>query len=121
MNRPVFLGPDASLPSQVAAHLLAGSPGQPPDLTDTLVIVPTAGAARAIRHQLAIQCGSGVLSPSFRLPIDAVLPEAANLATRAECEVAWCEVLRHRPRSSFASLIPAAVKLEAPDDLLGAA
>ena len=121
MNRPVFLGPDASLPSQVAAHLLAGSPGQPPDLTDTLVIVPMAGAARAIRHQLAIQSGSGVLSPSFRLPIDAVLPEAANLATRAEREVAWCEVLRHRPRSSYAALLPAAVKLEAPDDLLGAA
>jgi ATP-dependent helicase/nuclease subunit B len=121
LNRPVFLGPDAPLPSQVAAHLLSGSPGQPPDLTDTLVIVPTTGAARAIRHQLATQSGSGVLSPQFRLPIDAVLPEATNLATRCEREVAWCKVLQHSPRSSYAALIPAAVKLEAPDDLLGAA
>ena len=108
-------------PVHVADVLLEGGEGHPPDLGNTLVLVPTAGAGRAIRKALARQAGGGVLSPLFRLPMESVLPDLPNLASASECVAAWAEVLRSLPRTRYAALVPAAVKLDEAEDLLGAA
>lgn len=120
MNPPVFLNSAQSLAAQTAALLLSGRTGRPIDLSDTLVIIPTAGAARAIRAELARQAG-GVLSPVFRLPMEAILPEGVVTASPLERLAAWAQVLRQTPRAKFAALVPPAVKLSAPEDWIGVA
>jgi ATP-dependent helicase/nuclease subunit B len=120
LNPPVFLTGPEPLSAQVAAHLLAGRSGTPPDLGDTLIIVPTAGAARAIRAELAHQ-SCGVLSPRFRLPMEALLPDDIKTATSLERLAAWVKVLQETSRAKFASLIPSAVKLSTPEDWIGVA
>ena len=120
MKPPVFLSRPDPLPAQVAAHLLSGRVDTPPDLGDTLVIVPTSGAARSIRTALARQAGA-VLSPSLRLPMEALLPENTETATALERLAAWARILRDTPRSKFAALVPSAVKLAAPEDWFGIA
>ncbi len=120
LNPPVFLRSAQSLAAQTAERLLSGRTGQPVDLSDTMVIVPTAGAARAIRAELARQSG-GVLSPVFRLPMEAILPGDAVTASPLERLAAWVQVLRQTPRTKFAALVPPAVKLSAPEDWIGVA
>ena len=120
MNPPVFLPGPEPLSAQVAAHLLAGHSGTPPDLGDTLVIVPTAGAARAIRAELARQ-SHGVLSPRFQLPMEALLPDNTKTANPLERLAAWVKVLQDTPRAKFAALVPPAVKLSTPEDWIGVA
>jgi hypothetical protein len=90
------------------------------DLSDTLVIVPTAGAARAIRTALATET-KGLLSPMFRLPMEAILPGDVAMAVPVERLAAWVQVLRRTPRSRFAALVPPAVKLSAAEDWIGVA
>lgn len=118
--RPLFLDDNRPLADQVAAYLLKGCDTKPPDLGDTLVIVPTTGAARAIRRSLARQAG-GVLTPRFALPLEALLPEACQTATPLERTAAWIQALQKFPRTEFAALIPAAVRLEQPEDWIGVA
>lgn len=118
--RPLFLADERPLTDQVAAHLLKGCETKPPDLGDTLVMVPTTGAARAIRRSLARQTG-GVLTPKFALPLDALLPEALQTATPLERAAAWIQVLQKFPRTEFAALVPSAVRLEQPEDWIGVA
>lgn len=108
----------SSLPSQVSEFLLGGREGAPVDLGDTLVLVPTGGAGRSIRRDLA---KVGVLSPRFCLPLEALLPVGAAVASRLEREVAWAELLDPAKRKSFAALVPEIVPLEAADDRLGVA
>ena len=107
-----------SLPAQVAAHLLLSRTGRPVDLGDTLVLIPTAGAGRAIRRELS---KTGVLSPRFLLPMDALVPGGHAVASRLEREVAWVRLLDPARRKTFASLIPGAVPLDTPDDRFGVA
>ena len=116
----VLLGQPTPLPAQVATFLLQGKTECPPDLGDTLVIVPTAGAARAIRRELARQAG-GLLLPGFRLPMQAMLDEEEAIATPIEKFAAWIRVLRATPRQKFASMVPSAVKLSEPEDWIGVA
>jgi ATP-dependent helicase/nuclease subunit B len=86
-----------------------------------LVLVPTAGAGRAIRHALARQVKGGVLSPKFQLPMEAILPEGESFASSGERVVAWADVMRSTPRTRYAAVVPPAVKLDEAEDLLGAA
>lgn len=104
----------------MSAFLLDGRQTRPVDLSDTMVIVPTAGASRAIRAALARQSG-GVLSPFFRLPMEALLEESATMASPIERLAAWVQVLRQTRRGQFAALVPPAVKLSAPEDWIGVA
>lgn len=97
---------------------MAGRAGPPFDLGDTLVIVPTSGAARGIRRHLAARA-PGVLAASFRLPMDVVRPDGAGVAGPVDREVAWTRVLRSRAR--FGALLPEVVRFETPEDLLGVA
>jgi len=117
----VFLDRSEPFSAQVAAHLLSGCSEPPRDISGTLVIVPTAGAARAIRRQLAQQSPCGVLSPEFCLPLQAILPEEITVATSVERLAALIQVLQDIPRSKFVSLVPLAVKLAAPEDWIGVA
>ena len=106
------------LAAQVAAFLLRGQDGSPIDLGDTLVLIPTAGAGRAIRRELSKK---GVLSPQFRLPMDALVPKNLPVASRLEREAAWATLLNPDDRQRFASLVPLIVPLDSPDDRFGVA
>ena len=106
------------LGAQVAAHLLAGRMEKPIDLGDTLVLIPTAGAGRAIRRELSKK---GALSPQFRLPMDALVLSGVLVASRLEREAAWALLLDPAKRQPFASLIPQIVPLDTADDRFGVA
>lgn len=106
------------LAAQVAAFLLRGCDGSPIDLGDTLVLIPTAGAGRAIRRELSKK---GVLSPQFRLPMDALVPKHLPVASRLEREAAWATLLTPDNRERFKSLVPLIVPLDSPDDRFGVA
>lgn len=106
------------LSAQVAAFLLRGREGKPIDVGDTLVLIPTAGAGRAIRRELS---NKGVLSPQFRLPMDALVPKSLPVASRLEREAAWAILLNPDDRQRFASLVPLIVPLDLPDDRFGVA
>lgn len=97
------------LAHQVAGHLLRRMSGRPWDLSDTQVWIPTAGAGSRIRFSLALQAGregTGVLSPRFIQPMEAILPDHAALATRAEREGAWAHVLRDVSQEAVDALFP---------------
>jgi len=110
--------PERSLAAQVAAALIGGRTGRPLDLGDTQVIAATAGAARAIRRELA---RVGVLSPVFRMPMESLDPPGRRLASRIEREAAWATVLDPRQRGGFATLVPMAVDLRVAADRFGVA
>jgi ATP-dependent helicase/nuclease subunit B len=119
----IFLDQPGSLAEQVAGVLLEGMDGNPYDLTSTEVWVPTAGAARRIRHKLAelsAKRGGGVLSPKFSSPMKALMPQGP-LASRSDREAAWGLVLQKEPRSSMEHLFPKGEVLEGEQALLGTA
>jgi len=118
LNPVISLQKPEPLAAQVAGHLLAGRTGKPVDLGDALVLIPTAGAGRAIRRELSRK---GVLSSQFRLPMDALVPGGIPVASRLEREAAWVQLLNPARRNDFASLIPGAVPLDTPDDRFGVA
>lgn len=82
--------------------------------------MPTSGAARSIKNELARQA-RGVLLPSFRLPLQAMLREDDNIASSLEQLTAWVQVLSNAPRRKYSALVPPAVKLTAPEDWVGVA
>lgn len=120
MRRSTFLSGKKPFPAQVAAHLLDGLSGRPIDLSATLVIVPTSGAARAIKNELALQ-GKGILLPVFRLPLQAMLREDDDVASPLEQLTAWVEVLSRTARRKYSALVPPAVKFTSPEDWIGVA
>jgi ATP-dependent helicase/nuclease subunit B len=118
-----FLDKPGSLAEQVAEVLLDGAEGHPYDLTQTEVWLPTAGAARRIRHKLAelsAKSGGGVLSPKFSQPMRALLPKGP-LASRSDREAAWGLVLQKTSRSLMEHLFPKGEVLEGEQALLGTA
>lgn len=118
MKPLVPLDQSTSLPSQVADFLLRGRGGCPIDLGDSLVLIPTSGAGRAIRRELSKK---GVLSPRFHLPMDALVPKNFPVASRLEREAAWVGLLGPDDRQRFAPLVPQIVPLDLPDDRFGVA
>lgn len=118
MKPLVALTEKQPLAAQVAAFLLRGRDGSPIDLGDTLVLIPTAGAGRAIRRELSKK---GVLSPQFLLPMDALVPKNLPVASRLEREAAWAMLLNRDDRERFRLLVPLIVPLDSPDDRFGVA
>ena len=104
-----------SLPAQVAAFLLKDQQGVPIDLGDTVVLMPTSGAGRAIRRELSKR---GVLSPAFRLPMDSLEPVGAITASHLERGAAWTSVLDPQKREGFRALVPESVDLKSAEDRL---
>lgn len=121
--RLIFLDKTGSLAEQVAGVLLEGLAGNPYDLSSTEVWVPTAGAARRIRHKLAkisAERGGGVLSPKFSSPMKALLPKGP-LASRSDREAAWGLVLQRSERSAMEHLFPRGEVLKGEQALLSTA
>ena len=121
--RLIFLDKPGSLAEQVADFLMGGEESPLRNLDGVKVWVPTAGAARRIRHRLALlssRRGGGVLSPEFSSPMKALLPRGP-LASRGDREAAWGLVLQKSPRSSMKHLFPKEEVLEGEQALLGTA
>lgn len=121
----VFLDQRDPLAHQVAGFLLSGLPGRPWDLSDTQVWVPTAGAGRRIRFALArmaSEMGSGVLSPEFIQPMQAMLPQNGTraMASRSEREAAWARVIERVSPDSVSALFPRSESIADQRALLGA-
>ena len=119
----IFLEKPGSLAEQVAEALLEVSDSRPCNLSGTEVWVSTAGAARRIRHQLAVlssKRGGGVISPRFSSPMKALLPKGP-IASRSDREAAWGLVLQRTERSKMESLFPKGEVLEGEHALLGTA
>ena len=86
----------------------------PLDLSDRLVVVPTAHSGRRLREQLALyaqRAGTGVLPGRVFTP-DAslrMLTEAGEypIATPTEALAVWMHVLKTKPLEEYAALFPA--------------
>ncbi len=81
-----------------------------PDLSPTVIIVPTAGAGRRLREALAMQAGeSGLLSPQVITPevlISWSTPPGNPVAGRGESVTAWAAVLAELPLQEWRALFP---------------
>lgn len=124
-KRVQFLESPASLARQVAEVVWAEAGGTPVDLRETEVWVPTAGAARRIRLELArlaAERGTGVFPPTFVQPMAALLPadSAVPVASRAEREGVWARVLRESPVAGAEALFPRRDAFEGDRQALGA-
>ena len=88
-----YLNQPDPLAHQVADFLVADAKALPIDLSETLILTPTAGAGRRIRRALAKH---NVLAPQFSQPMRALLPTASanSLANANEQEAAWAQVLQ---------------------------
>ncbi|MGC1481332.1 MAG: PD-(D/E)XK nuclease family protein [Chthoniobacterales bacterium] len=120
-----FLEAGGPLARQVAEGVWGGARGTPIDLGETDVWVPTAGAARRIRWELArmaAERGTGIFPPRFVQPMAATLPEGVvrPVANRAEREGAWARVLRGCERDEIGSLFPRSEALDGDRQALGA-
>ncbi len=120
-----FLDGPEPLAVQVAEFLVRGACGRPWDLSATRVWVPTAGAGRRIRFaatRMAAAAGTGVLAPEFAQPMQAVLnaDEGLPLATRAEQEAAWAQVIGRFARENMEALFPRSESIAGARAQLGA-
>jgi ATP-dependent helicase/nuclease subunit B len=101
---------DQPLLPQLVGHLTAGCTGQPWDLRDLLVVVPTQESGRRLRQGLALAAaerGTGVLAPTIVTPeglLSGGLPPttASDVAALA----AWCEVLVQVDLDTVRAVLP---------------
>ena len=100
MPSTFFLKSKTSLANQVAEFLLQDG-GY--DLSGSQVWIPTASAGRRIRRALA---ETGVLSPRFLQPMQALLPESVHLASRIEREAVWAQILEGLTSELLEPLFP---------------
>jgi len=91
-----FLNAPGPLEEQVAGFL-AGLPAP----EQTLLITPTAGAARSVAARLA---ASGAKAPRARQAMQALLPDDDRPASSVERSLAWAKALRQAPGSVRQSL-----------------
>lgn len=89
-KRHFFTAPD-SLCLQVADYLIQGESEGRLKLSTTLVITPTAGAARQINESLK---KAGLKPPASVLPMQALLPKSDTTASSVERSLAWSEALQ---------------------------
>ena len=107
----VFLDWSQPLLPSLAGWLLADAPALPaPDLSNTVVILPTAAAGRKLREHLAARTlETGVLSPHIITP-DVILSWACALAGpvagRGEETAAWALVLKQLKLEHWRDLFP---------------
>ena len=111
----LFLGWEAPAPQKVSDFLLPPGGSGSPDLSDTLVVVPTRQAGRRLRETMALTCAARdvalfdarVETPAFFLqsPTPAV-PVAGPMQVSA----AWCTVLLQAKPAAYEALFPAGVE-----------
>ena len=86
-----FFTASKSLCQQVADFLIQAEREGRLDLSATLVVTPTAGAARHINDQLK---AAGFKPPASAQPMQALLPESERSASSVERCLAWSEALQ---------------------------
>ena len=111
LPRRHFLDWSTPLLAALTDWLLDVPPGPgAPDLSPTVVILPTAGAGRRLRESLAIRAGeSGLLSPQVITPevlISWSIPSGAPVAGRGESVTAWAAVLTELRLEEWRDLFP---------------
>lgn len=99
----VYLTEKSPLVGRVARWLADLAAGNPPDLSDVAVVVPTSGAARRLKDELlAASRGGGLFPPLLASPM--ALPALAAtvpLARPGDSLLAWSAVLRSVDRTEF--------------------
>jgi len=92
----------------VAAWLLSQSKSPIKDLSNTVVLVPTAGAARRLKAALVEQSAdTGLLSPRIAAPMQFLAENSpTGTATRFDCLVAWTQVIEEMEEIEFENLFP---------------
>lgn len=105
MPESVFLTKPEQLAGKVARWLSGNLSSRPIDLSRLIVVLPTAGAARRLRAELAraaAVAGTGVLPPQFTTPMGLLgLNAAETIARRSECLLAWADAIsRTSPEKS---------------------
>lgn len=108
----IFWGWDAPLVEN-AVRWLGGDcpPGGALDLTDTLIVVPTAEASRRLREALAASTArrqSAVMAPQVWHPEQCLLPQddVRECATENQTLLAWIAVLKRMDLSRCTRLFP---------------
>lgn len=105
-----FIGWDEPLVVAVAAWLRSGRTTQPPDLSDTLVLVPTQQAGRRLREVLARSVSGqavGLWSPRVVPPSGLLaLPTRPAAASALEMDAVWLELLRQLRMADYPALFP---------------
>lgn len=110
--RREFWGWEAPVLEQAVAWLSADWNGTAAlDLSETLILVPTAEAGRRLREGLARHAdaqGGGVMAPWVWHPEQALLPEEQrrDVASMQEGQMAWMRVLREVKVADYPALFP---------------
>ncbi len=104
--RREFLGWGRPVVELVVDRLLEGVDEVVPDLSETLVVVPTKHAGRRLRAALAERCPGGVLSPRV-VPPEFFIGATGEEAGRAVTLMAWVEVLMGEDLKKYWALFPA--------------
>ena len=110
-----FLGWDTPVAEAVRKYLLPDRVAAPPDLADTLILVPTRQAGRRLRESLARHCaesGTGVLSPQIQTPPALLRPARGSSAVEASPTLslmALAHTLRAIEPADFGGLFPTGV------------
>lgn len=98
-KRHFFTAPE-SLCHQAADFLIRKGEDEL-ELAATLLVTPTAGAARQINDQLK---AAGLKPPISAQPMQALLPESEQIASAVERSLAWSEALESIPQSELQAL-----------------
>lgn len=104
-----FWGWEAPVLENAVGYLLHGHAGEVAlDLTETLIIVPTAEAGRRLKEGLARANPAGALVPWVWTAEQAMLPAAARkeAATRLQSQMAWQQALQKVEVEGLTALFP---------------
>ncbi len=107
-----FWGWDSPLIQKAVAELSGRTRGRHAiDLSDTLIIVPTAESSRRLREALAVEAATrdaAVMAPWVWHPEQCLLPEEdrRRTATATQCLLAWVRVLQEGDLARLTKLFP---------------
>lgn len=111
MPEMVFLTERRPFIFKAAEWLLASAArSRPLDLSRTLVVVSTSGAARRLRPELAALAaaqGLGLLPPRVTTPMGLLAIDERNVASQADSLLAWTEVISRASVERFPLLLGA--------------
>ena len=105
----IFLTEPQPLVFKAARWLAGQSSTRPLDLSRCIVVLPTTGATRRLRAELAraaADSGTGVLPPRFTTPMGLLgLNTPETIASRSECLLAWANVISRSSPEKFPLLL----------------
>jgi len=105
----IFLTEHRPLVCKAARWLAQQSSARPLDLSRCVVVLPTTGATRRLRAELAraaADSGTGVLPPQFTTPMGLLsLTTPDSIARRSDCLLAWASVISRASPEKFPVLL----------------